>query len=50
MLQTMGRNTPFAGRRLPGRAVATFLRGSPTALDGVPVDDPPVVSPRGVGA
>jgi dihydroorotase len=39
-MQTMGANTPFAGRRLPGRAVATFLRGEPTALDGVPVDDP----------
>jgi dihydroorotase len=28
------RNTPFAGMILPGRVVATFLRGSPSALDG----------------
>lgn len=27
------RNTPYAGRVLPGRAVATFLRGTPTFLD-----------------
>ncbi len=28
------RNTPFAGMKLPGRVVATFLRGTPTVLDG----------------
>jgi dihydroorotase len=28
------RNTPFAGVALPGRVVATFLRGTPTVLDG----------------
>jgi len=28
------RNTPFAGMILPGRVVATFLRGAPTVLDG----------------
>jgi dihydroorotase len=28
------RNTPFAGRQLPARVVATFLRGRPTVLDG----------------
>jgi dihydroorotase len=28
------RNTPFAGMYLPGRVVATFLRGVPTVLDG----------------
>ncbi len=28
------RNTPFAGMKLPGRVVATFLRGRPTVLDG----------------
>ena len=28
------RNTPFAGMPLPGRVVATFLRGAPTVLDG----------------
>ncbi len=27
-------NTPFAGMELPGRVVATFLRGAPTVLDG----------------
>jgi dihydroorotase len=28
------RNSPFAGLELPGRTVATFLRGEPTVLDG----------------
>ncbi len=28
------RNTPFAGMELPGRVIATFLRGAPTVLDG----------------
>ncbi|HTW19047.1 MAG TPA: dihydroorotase [Mycobacteriales bacterium] len=28
------RNTPYAGRELPVRVVATFLRGRPTVLDG----------------
>jgi dihydroorotase len=28
------RNSPFAGRELPGQVVATFLRGEPTVLDG----------------
>ncbi len=28
------RNTPFAGLELPGQVVATFLRGTPTVLDG----------------
>ena len=28
------RNTPFAGMKLPGRVIATFLRGRPTVLDG----------------
>jgi dihydroorotase len=28
------RNSPFAGLELPGRVVATFLRGVPTVLDG----------------
>lgn len=31
-----GRNTPFAGRDLPARVRATFLRGVPTVLDGKP--------------
>jgi dihydroorotase len=30
------RNTPFARMALPGRVVATFLRGAPTVLDGKP--------------
>jgi dihydroorotase len=30
------RNTPYAGRELPARIVATFLRGRPTVLDGKP--------------
>lgn len=29
-----GRNTPYTGMRLPGRVVATFLRGRPTVTDG----------------
>ncbi len=28
------RNSPFAGMQLPGRVLATFLRGGPTVLDG----------------
>jgi dihydroorotase len=28
------RNSPFAGMELPGQVVATFLRGTPTVLDG----------------
>jgi dihydroorotase len=28
------RNSPFGGMKLPGRVVATFLRGTPTVLDG----------------
>ena len=31
---TKGRNSPFAGRELPGRVVATFFRGHPTVLEG----------------
>jgi dihydroorotase len=33
-LASLSRNTPFAGRRLPARVVATFLRGRATVLDG----------------
>ena len=36
--QTASANTPFAGRELPGRVVATFLRGRATVLDGAPVE------------
>ncbi len=31
---SLSRNTPFAGTELPGRTVATLLRGRPTLLDG----------------
>ena len=33
-LASKSRNTPYAGLTLPGRVVATFLRGRPTVLDG----------------
>ena len=33
-LASRSRNSPYAGRELPGRVVATFLRGTPTVLDG----------------
>jgi dihydroorotase len=35
-MATRSRNTPFAGRSLPVRVRATFLRGTATALDGKP--------------
>ncbi|MGL5824124.1 MAG: dihydroorotase [Nocardioides sp.] len=34
-LASLSRNTPYAGMELPGRVVATFLRGRPTVLKGV---------------
>jgi dihydroorotase len=34
MHASKSRNTPFGGVALPGRVVATFLRGAPTVLDG----------------
>jgi dihydroorotase len=33
-LASLSRNTPFAGRSLPARVVATFFRGRATVLDG----------------
>ncbi len=33
-MATMGLNSPYRGRELPGRVVATFFGGSPTVLDG----------------
>ncbi|MET3963700.1 dihydroorotase [Marmoricola sp. OAE513] len=33
-MASLSRNTPYAGRELPGRVVATFLRGKATVLDG----------------
>jgi dihydroorotase len=35
---SLSRNTPYAGLELPGRVVATFLRGRPTVLDGAAVE------------
>ncbi|MGB0100005.1 MAG: dihydroorotase [Nocardioides sp.] len=32
---SLSRNTPYRGMDLPGRVLATFLRGRPTVLDGV---------------
>jgi dihydroorotase len=37
-LASLSRNTPFAGRTLPARAVATLLRGRPTVVDGALAD------------
>jgi dihydroorotase len=34
VMVSKSRNTPFAGMTLPGKVVATFLRGEPTVLDG----------------
>jgi dihydroorotase len=31
---SLSRNTPYAGTELPGRVVATFVRGRATVLDG----------------
>jgi dihydroorotase len=31
---SLSRNTPYRGMELPGRVMATFLRGRPTVLDG----------------
>lgn len=39
-LASLSRNTPYGGRELSGRVVATFLRGRPTVLDGRPVARP----------
>lgn len=36
-LSSLSHNTPYGGRELSGRVVATFLRGRPTVLDGVAV-------------
>ncbi len=33
-MATMGRNSPFKGRELPGKVVATFFKGHPTVLNG----------------
>lgn len=38
---TASDNTPFGGMELPGRVVATFLRGRATVLDGAVVESTP---------
>ncbi|MEJ5868694.1 dihydroorotase [Pseudokineococcus sp. 5B2Z-1] len=38
---TQGRNSPYRGMELPGRVVATVLRGRPVVLDGALVGDQP---------
>lgn len=38
---TASDNTPFTGMELPGRVVATFLRGRATVLDGAVVESKP---------
>lgn len=35
-VQSLGNGSPYHGRELPGRVVATFHRGHPTVLDGRP--------------
>jgi dihydroorotase len=40
-MASAGRNSPFRGRVLPGRVVATFLRGHPTVADGVLAEPAP---------
>ena len=41
---SLSRNTPYAGRELPGRVVTTILAGRPTVLDGQLVPDREVLS------
>ncbi|WP_298989391.1 dihydroorotase [uncultured Pseudokineococcus sp.] len=42
---TQGRNSPYRGMELPGRVVATVLRGRPVVLDGALVGDRPAGAP-----
>jgi dihydroorotase len=50
-MATSGRNSPFRGRELPGRVVATFFRGRVTVLDGeLALDDAPLPEPVGARA
>jgi dihydroorotase len=37
-LTSLSRNTPYAGMTLPGKIIATFLRGRATVFDGAPVE------------
>jgi dihydroorotase len=43
-LQGKGRNSPYLGRELPGRVVATVHNGYPTVLDGNLIDAPEVAT------
>jgi dihydroorotase len=38
---SLSRNTPYAGRGLPGQVVATYLAGRPTVRDGQLVESEP---------
>jgi dihydroorotase len=33
-LASLSRNTPYAGMKLPGRVMATYLNGRPTYVEG----------------
>jgi dihydroorotase len=46
-LRSASRNTPYGGRELTGRVVATFLRGRATVLDGLAVPDAAAVGAAG---
>ncbi|MGP7960974.1 dihydroorotase [Sanguibacter sp. A247] len=46
---TMSRNSPFAGRQLPGQVVATFLRGRATVLEGEALAPAGARAPQEVG-
>ena len=43
-MATMGRNSPFAGRELPGRVVSTFLRGHRVVADGALAERSPTAT------
>ncbi|HYA53560.1 MAG TPA: dihydroorotase, partial [Streptosporangiaceae bacterium] len=49
-LASAGRNTPFRGRELPGRVVATFLAGRATVLEGRLAQPRPTSDLVGAGA
>jgi dihydroorotase len=44
---SLSRNTPFAGRELPGRVRWTFLRGRATVRDGRTVAVEPLAATQG---
>jgi dihydroorotase len=47
-MATLGRNSPYRGRSLPGRVLATFYAGRATVLDGALAgDDAPVPAAAG---